>query len=211
MPASLYQEDGPTATPNTTKPTISAGRPAPAPPPARSTWHYPVTVDTDEDDLYFVDDELTIIPSQPTRRPGPANPNRMPRVPPVTPPRVRRTRPAASSPRRKQPLGVYLGTWRGSGLPSAQANAVYGSRDSLNRINRRVSKETNHGTIVDGGNYNARKTACSHADINYLPTYHGMSRREVDDAIMPLLTAAANADPFGNAGISGSLSRHRAG
>ena len=67
-------------------------------------------------------------------------------------------------------LGVsYLGTWKNSGLHVAVSNAVYGSRDNSDRINRRISKETSHGVVVVvGDRYDTKRTACSHDDINYV-------------------------------------------
>lgn len=80
-----------------------------------------------------------------------------------------------------------MDTWRGSGLPATQANAVYGSRDRRNRINRRVSKATNEGTVVTGGAYDAYRTSVRHDEIEYVPRYQGMSAEEVNAAIMSLL------------------------
>ena len=76
------------------------------------------------------------------------------------------------------PWGIYLGTWRDSGLPAARSNAVYGSRDALMRINRRVSKETQHGQVVLGGNYDVRRTACKHENIDYCERYQGLTKAQ---------------------------------
>jgi hypothetical protein len=76
-------------------------------------------------------------------------------------------------------------------LHAVLPNAVYGSRDRRDRINRRVSKEDEFGHVVLGGNFDVRRTACRHEHINYIPRYQGMSKEEVDAVIMPLLRAAA--------------------
>ncbi len=68
--------------------------------------------------------------------------------------------PGTPSKRRMNPRGIPLGTWNQSGLRAELANAVYGSRDIKNRINRRISKESVTGRVVTGGNYNHKKTAC---------------------------------------------------
>lgn len=70
---------------------------------------------------------------------------------------------------------------------------MYGSRDLKNRINRRVSKETPDGMVVVGGNYNHKKTACKHDDIDYLPAYQGMTNDQVNSHIKPLLAAGLGA------------------
>ena len=41
--------------------------------------------------------------------------------------------------------------------------------------------------MVLGGRYDSQRTACSHFDIDYEPRYRGLSREQVDAAIMPLL------------------------
>ena len=97
-------------------------------------------------------------------------------------------KPARPQKRRHEPAGILLGTWRLSGLPASQANAVYGSRDKKNRINRRISKQSPSGAIFTaGGNYNSGKTPCRHEDIDYLEKYQVMSKEEVDAVIMSLL------------------------
>ena len=95
--------------------------------------------------------------------------------------------------RHLDPRGLLLGTWKGSGLHADRANAVYGSRDVKNRINRRISKESPLGRVVVSGNYNHKKTACKHKDIDYLPKYQGMTNDEVNLYIMPLLAAGGGA------------------
>ena len=62
-------------------------------------------------------------------------------------------------------------------------NAVYGSMDSQGRINRRISKEDGDGYVVTGGNFNALKTACLHAKIEYLPEYRNLSKEAIDEII----------------------------
>lgn len=41
--------------------------------------------------------------------------------------------------------------------------------------------------VVQDGNYDRKKTACGHADIEYVNRYRGLSKEQVDAAIMPLL------------------------
>jgi len=57
----------------------------------------------------------------------------------------------------------------------------------MNRINRRVNKVSIDGLIVLGGNFNVKKTACSHDKIDYLPEFAGMLKAEVNSYIIPLL------------------------
>ena len=47
-----------------------------------------------------------------------------------------------------------------------------------------------HGENVEGGAYNAKRTPCSHKDIDYLPKCQGLGKNEVDSLIMPVLMAA---------------------
>ena len=101
--------------------------------------------------------------------------------------------PGTPQKRRLDPRGLLLGTWKASGLQADEANAVYWSRDVKNRINRRISKESPLGRVVMGGNFNNKKTACKHADIDYLPEYQGMTNEEVNSHIMPLLVAGGGA------------------
>ncbi len=117
--------------------------------------------------------------------PGPSTPrhNRMQPAPSSR-------NPPSSSKQRVRPKGIYLGVWNKSGLPAGVANAVYGSRDVKDRINRRIAKVDVAGTVVLGGNFDVRKTACKHEDIAYIPKYIGMTKEEVDAVIMPLLRAA---------------------
>ncbi|KAL8688232.1 MAG: hypothetical protein Q9218_005805 [Villophora microphyllina] len=96
--------------------------------------------------------------------------------------------PATPSKRRLEPRGIYLGTWRKSGLRARYSNAVYGSQDAKGRINRRISKEDAHGSVVHHGAYDCRRTACSHHDIDYVGNYRNMTKEEVDAAIVEELT-----------------------
>ena len=61
---------------------------------------------------------------------------------PHTLPPNRSSNPATPTKRRFDPKGILLGTWKGSGLHAGHANAVFGSRDVYDRINRRISKES---------------------------------------------------------------------
>lgn len=101
--------------------------------------------------------------------------------------------PGTPQKRRLDPRGILLGTWKHSGLHADNANAVYGSRDIKNRINRRISKESPLGRVVTGGNYNHKKTACRHDNIDYLPQFQGMTADEVNSHIRPLLAAGGGA------------------
>ena len=67
---------------------------------------------------------------------------------------------------------MLVGIWKHSRLDASTvalglANAVYASRDSLGRIHRRVTKVDMHGENVEGRAYNAKRTPCSHEDIDY--------------------------------------------
>ena len=97
--------------------------------------------------------------------------------------------PVSNSPQRQKPKGILLGTWKRSGVHAAHANAVYGSRDVRNRINRRIAKVDMGDVVVQDGAYDIKKTACSHTDIEYLPRFAGMTKSEVDSLIQPLLQA----------------------
>lgn len=120
---------------------------------------------------------------------------------PPTPPRgttasrapIYQAMPGTPQKRRVDPRGLLLGTWKLSGLPADSANAVYGSRDKKNRINRRISKQSPSGAVVSGGNYNNKKTACKHQDVDYLPQYQGMTDEQVKSHIMPLLVPGGGA------------------
>lgn len=70
---------------------------------------------------------------------------------------------------------------------------MYGSRDRRDRVNRRISKEDHQDQVVLSGRYDVEKTACSHANIHYIPKYQDLTKEQVDAAIMPLLPAAKRA------------------
>lgn len=53
--------------------------------------------------------------------------------------------------RRVDPAGIYLGTWKWSGLPAEDANAVYGFRNRRGYVNRRISKKTVLKIVVQSG------------------------------------------------------------
>jgi hypothetical protein len=57
------------------------------------------------------------------------------------------------------------------------------------RINRRVSKEDGSGRVVLGGNYDTRRTACSHDQIYYIDRFRGLTKSQADSLISPLLEA----------------------
>ena len=97
--------------------------------------------------------------------------------------------PPNRSHRRINPRGIYLGIWRLAGLPASASNAVYGSRDRRDRINRRISKKDAAGNVVLNGNYDIKKTTCSHANIHYIDKYQGLSKEQVNAAIIPFLRA----------------------
>ena len=56
-----------------------------------------------------------------------------------------------------------------AGLHGGAANAVFCSRDRKDRINRRISKDSVNGGLANSLYFDARKTACKHEDIDYLP------------------------------------------
>lgn len=133
-------------------------------------------------DPFFFDDDDSSNPPPPTPS-TPHGPSSMQSDPPHS------DNPPSASKQRLKPKGILLGTWSDSELQAAVSNAVYGSRDVMNRINRRVNKVSMDGLVVLGGNFDVKKTACSHDKIDYLPEFAGMSKAEVDSHIMPLLVA----------------------
>ena len=84
--------------------------------------------------------------------------------------------------------------WRHSGLPRHRANVVYGSRDALGRYNRRISKYSPDGKVVKGGIFSAKKTICSHDDMDYEDEYKGLGDMAVKDRVILLLLAMAYRD-----------------
>jgi hypothetical protein len=97
---------------------------------------------------------------------------------------------STSSPPRSPPKGIFLGTWKHAGLPSGQSNAVYGSRDRLQRINRRISKVDGRGMVVARSLFHCRKTACEHDDINYIDRFAGLAKDAVDALVLPMIGVA---------------------
>lgn len=146
----------------------------------------------------FVVDEDDI-PSSARSGPIGSTTGSRPAQPPPTPTTPRRGNagqptqtPLAAAPRtpggrRKEPKGIYLGTRSGSELSGSQSNAVYGSKDRLGRINRRISKEDNAGNVITAGNFDPRVTACKHEDIRYIQRLQGLTRSQVDSMINPML------------------------
>lgn len=65
--------------------------------------------------------------------------------------------PGTPQKRRYDLRGLLLGTWKHAGLDAVRANAVYGSCDKQNRINRRIPKESPTGQMASGGNFNNKK------------------------------------------------------
>lgn len=96
--------------------------------------------------------------------------------------------PSTPSRRRREPLGAYVGRWNASGLPLHAANAVYAGVDAKGRINRRISKEDNSGTVVTGGSYDSKRTACSHDDIAYIDKYRGLAKATIDNMIRGVIS-----------------------
>ena len=119
---------------------------------------------------------------------SPPRPNTPP-TPPFHMPGPSRN-PASGTPQRLKPRGILLGTWAKSGLHAGASNAVYGSRDKHDRINRRIAKVDVAGRVVLLGSFDVKRTACKHEDIDYIPKYQGLTKQEVDSLIMPLLRAA---------------------
>ena len=64
----------------------------------------------------------------------------------------------------------------------------------MNRINRRVAKINIASQVVIGNAYDIKKTTCSHRDINYLSSFRGITKQEVDSHIQPLLDALETKD-----------------
>ncbi len=141
--------------------------------------------------------------------PPPFNPSR-PTTPPAPPSPpghwVPTSNPASASKRRQKPLGVYLGTWKQSGPTASGRNAVYGSRDRKNRINRWISKEDDQGNVIRGGNFDTKKNACKPENIDYIERYRGMTRKQVGAAIKPLIDAPPPPPQFGYRRTAGATS-----
>jgi len=132
--------------------------------------------------------------------PPPFNPSRptTPPAPPSPPAHwVPTSNPASASKLRQKPLGVYSGTWKQSGPTAIGRNAVYGSRDRENRINKGISKEDDQGNVIRGGNFDTKKNACKPENIDYIERYRGMTRKQVAAAIKPLLDAPPPPPQFG--------------
>lgn len=91
---------------------------------------------------------------------------------------------------------IYLGISRLSGLSIDRSNVVYGSRDRRDRINLRISNERTNRTVTEEGNYDRRRTACSHYNIDNIDRYRGLSKEQVDAAIMPILRARHRSASF---------------
>ena len=153
----------------------------------QGSWHDPFVFDSDEEDNATksapgssADSEARSHPSAPSTASS-ASPTPISRQPdyvvnPVTPSR-----------RRFDPRGILLETWKGSELSAVTSNAVYGSRDVRNRINRRISKESPDGRVMMNNNYNRLKTACKHEKVDYVTRFRGMTDDEVKAHIMSLL------------------------
>ena len=77
---------------------------------------------------------------------------------------------------------------------------LYGSgEDKKKPGENRIDEE--YDSIDDNGdgessdrNYNHKKTACKHEEVDYLPRYQGMTDEEVRSHIMPLLAAKDDND-----------------
>jgi len=57
---------------------------------------------------------------------------------------------------------------------------VYCSIDILDRCNRRISKENNHGNVVIGGNYRYLATSVLHGDVAYAGVYAGKTKAQIE-------------------------------
>ena len=93
-------------------------------------------------------------------------PTAQPPIAPPTTPNRQRTQPALRTPRngshrRREPSGILLGTIH------MTCQAVYGSRDSQNRIHHRISKKTPTGEVVLG-TPNLHVTTVRHENVKYL-------------------------------------------
>lgn len=87
--------------------------------------------------------------------------------------------------RRVEPLCTYCGTYRQQGVLGQDRNAVYISRERNGRIQRRISKETVDGRIVTQTRKGASITSHLHDNIAYIPRWHGKTKCQVDDDILP--------------------------
>lgn len=104
--------------------------------------------------------------------------------------------PFNGSKQRFKPKRILFGNWVRSGLHTGEnSNAVYNSRDVLNRINRRIVNMDVAGHVVLGEIYNVWKTSCKHDDIDYFATFRNMTKQEMDAHIQPLLDAMETTGP----------------
>ena len=138
------------------------------------------------DDPFWVDDDEPAASGAAATGPFTFRTTRM-RSPAATPSSAN---PPNGSKQKFKPKRILFGNWVRSGLYAGQSsNAVYGFRDILNRINRKIAKMDVAGRIVLGGIYNVKKIFCKHDDIEYLPIFRGMTKQKVNAHIQPLLDA----------------------
>ena len=96
--------------------------------------------------------------------------------------------------RRAIPKDVYLNIWNKSGLVSNVSNAVYASRNWRDRINRRVSKKTYVKTVMQKSNYDTKRIACKHANIDHIFAYQEMTKKQMNAIVNREFLAIATWD-----------------
>jgi hypothetical protein len=91
------------------------------------------------------------------------------------------------SPRRRPPRsrapGVYVGTWIGSGLTAAAANAVMGSADHAGRVTLHVSSRDARGQPVRSPPAHPRPYRCTFADLAPSAALNQPSQAELEEYI----------------------------
>ena len=139
--------------------------------------------DDDEDD-----DSVQEVPGSPPTTPQ-ARRRRQPATPPPATPSPRTPRRSAARPKQHDPpAGIYVGTWKGSGLSARRValglvNTVYMSVDKRGFVRRRITKWDRHGEEVMESNWDGSSISCPHEDIKYVRRFKGMSKDQVDEEV----------------------------
>ncbi len=84
---------------------------------------------------------------------------------------------------RHLPRGVLIGTWKLSPSTIRRPYAVWASIDKWKRVHRRIVAEDTDGYALPG----QRTGAANHRDVDYLPSYKGLSDNEVKRMIFSQL------------------------
>ena len=144
--------------------------------------------DENEDDDDGDNDSVQEVPGPPPTTPQ-ARRRRQPATSPPATPSPRTPRQSAARLRQHDPpAGIYVGTWKGSGLSARRValglvNTVYMSVDKRGFVRRRITKWDRHGEEVMGSNWDGSSISCPHEDIKYVQRFKGMSKEQVDEEV----------------------------